>query len=33
MLSKLKEIFDLNKNEGAVTFEYDTRLYYGHLTG
>jgi len=33
MLSKLKEIFDLNNNAGAVTFEYDTRVYYGHLTG
>lgn len=33
MLSKLKEIFDLNKSGGTVTFEYDTRVYYGHLTG
>ncbi len=32
MLSKLEEIFDLHKNRGAVTFEYDTRVYYGHLT-
>jgi SAM-dependent methyltransferase len=33
MLSKLKEIFDLNKNAGVVTFEYETSVYYGHLTG
>jgi SAM-dependent methyltransferase len=33
MLSKLKEIFNRNKKAGAVTFEYDTRIYYGHLTG
>ena len=32
MLSKLEETFDLNKSAGTVTFEYDTRVYYGHLT-
>ncbi len=31
MLSRLKEIFDLGGAE-TVTFEYDTRVYYGHLT-
>lgn len=33
MLSELKKIFDANKSQGRVTFEYDTRLYYGHLSG
>ncbi len=32
MLLKLKEIFDLSSAE-TVTFEYDARVYYGHLTG
>lgn len=33
MVSKLVKIFDENKSAGTVTFEYDTRIYYGHLTG
>ena len=32
MLSKLKEIFELSSAE-TVIFEYDTNVYYGHLTG
>jgi SAM-dependent methyltransferase len=32
MLLKLEEIFDLNNNRGTVSFEYDTRIYYGRLT-
>jgi SAM-dependent methyltransferase len=33
MLSKLREIFDANAENGRITFEYDTKVYYGHLTG
>ncbi len=33
MISNLDEIFNANENKGTVTFEYDTRVYYGHLAG
>ncbi len=32
MISKLEEIFHARKSNGFVDFEYDTRIYYGHLT-
>lgn len=31
MLSGLREIFNANEIDGRVAFEYDTRIYYGHL--
>jgi ubiquinone/menaquinone biosynthesis C-methylase UbiE len=31
MASELKKIFYAHSKEGTVTFEYDTRVYYGHL--
>lgn len=31
MLSELEMIFDKHKHSGKVTFEYETRVYYGHL--
>ena len=31
MLNKLEEIFEANQNEGMVSFEYDTKIYYGQL--
>jgi SAM-dependent methyltransferase len=33
MLRELEEIFDANQQNGIVSFEYDTRVYYGHLFG
>jgi SAM-dependent methyltransferase len=33
MLSELEKIFSENNSQGIVTFEYDTRVYYGHLPG
>lgn len=32
MLEELKELFDTHKSDGIVSFEYETRVYYGHLT-
>ena len=32
MLSDLQEIFQGNAKNGIVTFEYDTRVFYGRLT-
>jgi ubiquinone/menaquinone biosynthesis C-methylase UbiE len=32
MLSRLAEIFKENEHEGIVTIEYDTKVFYGHLT-
>jgi ubiquinone/menaquinone biosynthesis C-methylase UbiE len=29
MFAKLEDIFNANKREGMITFEYDTRVYYG----
>lgn len=31
MLDKLEAIFDANHKDGSVSFEYDTKIYYGHL--
>lgn len=33
MLLELEKIFEANNSQGIVTFEYDTRVYYGHLGG
>ena len=32
MFAKLEELFNAHKLDGMVTFEYETRVYYGHLT-
>jgi SAM-dependent methyltransferase len=32
MLSRLEQIFNQHKRNNTVTFEYDTRIYYGHLS-
>lgn len=32
MLVELKRIFDAHQKNGIVAFEYDTHVYYGHLT-
>jgi SAM-dependent methyltransferase len=32
MISRLEEIFNARNRNGVVDFEYDTRIYYGHLT-
>jgi SAM-dependent methyltransferase len=31
MLSELQDIFNAHNEKGVVNFEYDTRIYYGHL--
>ena len=31
MIAGLERIFDEHNRDGMVTFEYDTRIYYGHL--
>jgi SAM-dependent methyltransferase len=31
MLRALEEIFEANQKDGIVSFEYETRVYYGHL--
>jgi ubiquinone/menaquinone biosynthesis C-methylase UbiE len=31
MIAQLREIFEAGKNNEAVTFEYDTKVYYGNL--
>ena len=31
MVADLQNIFDTHNENGVVNFEYDTRLYYGHL--
>ena len=31
MLKELEDIFDANQKNGIVNFEYETKLYYGHL--
>lgn len=33
MLAELRRIFDRHQRGGRVVFEYDTNLYYGHLSG
>ena len=32
MLAELQRIFDRHQQEGRVIFEYETRVYYGHLS-
>lgn len=32
MMARLREIFEANQVDGAVSFDYDTRVYYGRLT-
>jgi ubiquinone/menaquinone biosynthesis C-methylase UbiE len=31
MLASLEEVFAANEHDGIVNFEYDTRVFYGHL--
>ncbi len=31
MLAKLEEVFAANQEAGRVSFEYDTKVFYGHL--
>ena len=31
MLKDVRKVFDANQQDGRVTFEYETELYYGHL--
>lgn len=31
MLAELRRIFDAHQKDGSVEFEYDTRVYFGHL--
>jgi SAM-dependent methyltransferase len=31
MLARLREIFDAHRQDGKVTFEYDTQVFFGHL--
>jgi SAM-dependent methyltransferase len=33
LAKRAKEIFDANQVNGTVAFDYDTRVYYGYLTG
>ena len=33
MIESLKELFDQHNEDGIVSFEYDTTVYYGHLGG
>src|ERR1051325_41909 len=33
MLAELEEIFNANQKAGIVSFEYETKIYYGHLAG
>src|SRR3712207_6718397 len=32
MLQEVQEVFDEYQTDGKVTIEYDTKVYYGHLT-
>ncbi len=32
MFAKLEELFDAHQSGGIITFEYDTKVYYGRLT-
>ncbi|HEV7683788.1 MAG TPA: class I SAM-dependent methyltransferase [Pyrinomonadaceae bacterium] len=32
MLNELEEIFNANQKDGIVSFEYETKVYYGHLS-
>jgi ubiquinone/menaquinone biosynthesis C-methylase UbiE len=31
MMARLREIFEANNRNESITFEYDTKVYYGHL--
>jgi hypothetical protein len=31
MMAELRRIFDVHAREGKVKFEYNTRVFYGHL--
>lgn len=31
MIVRLREIFEANKRNESITFEYDTKIYYGHI--
>jgi SAM-dependent methyltransferase len=33
LAKRAREIFDANQVDGYVAFEYDTRVYYGHMSG
>jgi SAM-dependent methyltransferase len=33
LAKRAQEIFDANQVDGYVAFEYDTRVYYGHMSG
>jgi SAM-dependent methyltransferase len=33
MLAELKQVFNAHQRDSIVTFEYQTRIYFGHLTG
>jgi SAM-dependent methyltransferase len=32
MLAELEELFDNTQNNGFVSFDYETKIYFGHLT-
>jgi SAM-dependent methyltransferase len=32
LFSRLEELFYAHQRDGMITFEYETRVYYGHLT-
>ena len=32
MLRELPDLFSTYQENGRVTFEYETKIYYGHLT-
>jgi SAM-dependent methyltransferase len=32
MLAELRQIFDRNQQQGTLDFEYDTRIFWGHLS-
>jgi SAM-dependent methyltransferase len=32
MMARLREIFDAHRQDGKVTFEYDTQMFFGRLT-
>ena len=32
MLKELRRVYDLHQSKGRVAFEYNTRVFYGHLT-
>jgi SAM-dependent methyltransferase len=32
MMARLREIFDAHRQDGKVTFEYDTQVFFGRLT-